>query len=285
MSDADLVNAVRYKLGARGARKVQASEVDRIVLREYGLAPLADRLWMESLHVSDTARRSVGELLKQRFGVRNPRGGFLTLTVFLLTLSMTAPIASLIGSIRRGFVDGVQVAAISSSVSAALLLVAILSTRMRPVARPTLLQSQFITAVLTVSGVVGFLMSSGFTRVAFVAGAGLAIVALTLVVFGRRRDRDATERIDNALEVAHLDVAPRVAAERDRILNSLAIELTNSHADLDAMRAMRSAAITAFHHEGNPATDADPDALPGAYIVLGQTNTWLPLAWPPEKRH
>ena len=276
-SDDELALAVRYSLRDLPVKRATEADVDAIVLRLHGLAPLAQRLWREGHRVSSDARRSVDRRLREKFGLRNPRSGLFTIGVFILALSMTAPIAYLLPRLRTP--DSAELSANSGAILGRATLVVVLLTLGKPVVRSTFFQLQFIAVVLVGSAVAGTAIS-GQIHMTAVAGVAVGILSLMLAAIGRARDRAATEDIDNALEQAHLDVAPEVARAREGMLSTLAPELDKSGADLDAMRAMRTAAITAFRAEGSSATDLDPTALPGAYIVHRQTSTWLPVEWP-----
>lgn len=280
------VAAVRAALGGRDASRASAAEIEKAVLRVYKLDSISSRLWHESAAVCDRARKSVKQRLRARFGARSPRGGAITMLTLVLVFSIALPIGFL-NAIRLGSPEGAAIAAIATVAIGGISLVLSLLSRFKPVSRPTLFQAQLLTVGLAFSAGIGAVITEGIIRMLFIAGAATGIAALIIFLIGRYRDLEATRQIDTGLENAFIDVTTEVTAERARMLDSLAGELSG-RTDLDDIRALRSASIEAFRALGNEASDDDPRSLPGAYIIHIQTRYWLPIThnglWPPTDK-
>lgn len=249
--------------------------IEYSVLGVAGLGDVRDRLVADSNAVAARARRRVTELLTERHGGRRPQlSGWHSLLVFLLTFASAAPLA-LLGSLRLGAAGLETPAAIVALVVGILQVLVALAVFGKPVPRSTLFQSQVSAALAVAGAVFGASVTSGSLPVLFLVGAAGSVIALVAYLFGRR-DRDARQRIDDALETAFLDVSAEVAAERARLQEQLTRELSERRADVDGIRALRSASIALLREMGNPAVDDDPASLPGTYLIAGHTSAWLP---------
>ncbi|CAI9392914.1 hypothetical protein [Microbacterium sp. T2.11-28] len=249
--------------------------IEYAVLTVAGLDGLRDRLVTESNAVAARARGRVTALLRERFGGRRPQlSGWHSLLVFLLTFAPVAPIA-LLASLRLG-TDGTEpAAAVATAVIGLLQLAVALSVAGKPVVRSTLFQAQ-VSAVLVVGvAVVGAVITAAPLPALFLTGAAGSVAAVLVYLRGRR-DRERTQLIDDGLETAYLDVSAEVAAERARLLDGAARELREAGVDVDGVKALRTSALALLRSTGNPAVDDDPDAIPGAYLILGHTSAWLP---------
>ena len=182
----------------------------------------------------------------------------------------------MLNSLRQGVTGIEPAAAIVTAALGIAVLVVIALAGGKPLGRATLLQTGGLAVLLSVAAGIGVALTEGISRIAFIGGAVGAILAFVLVLVFRARDREATAQIDSGLEYAHLDVAPEVRVERERMMRELASELAGSP-DIAAMRRMRSATIEELRGLGNPVIDTEPESLPGAYIVEVQTAQWIPL--------
>ncbi|MGM1017073.1 MAG: hypothetical protein ACQEW8_05995 [Actinomycetota bacterium] len=279
------VARVREQLGAQPPKATNTAQVDRAVLRSYGLAEVADRIWRDATEVSDTARADVTRRVRSEHGARSPRGGLISILVRILTFTGAIPIGFL-NAIRLGSPEGLQIGAV---LTAALGIVAVglaTATRLRPVAASTAFQSKIFALLILIASAIGVTIADDIVQtLLFIAGAAGALIAAVLYSIGRARDRSATAHIDEAEARARTEVAPSVDAERERMRARLAGALSG-RADVDAIRSTRSLVIAALRQEGSAAEDTAPTSLPGEYIIRTNTNRWLPLSeqgvWPPQ---
>lgn len=262
-------------LGARDPKRLTRSDLDAAVLHAAGLGDLANRLWRDGASVSNAARRSVTAHLRADYGARDPHRGAILLWVFVLLLLSALPLGML-GGIRLGIENTEAPGAVVSVVVGVGVLVAVLSAGGRPLGRPVALQSTLLAGLLVAAAGIGAGVTDGWVRAASIVGAALAVIAAVIVRIVRARGGDRTRAIDNAVEIAHLDVAAEVSTERERLSSELALALA-TRTDLAELRRRRSAAIAAIRAQGGADGGDDPDLLPGGFIIAEQTMLWLPL--------
>lgn len=262
--------------GARNPKRLTRADVDSAVLHAHGLTLLAEKLWRDGAVVSQHARRSVTKHLRERFGARDPHSGAILRVVFVLLLISALPVGILNG-IRLGIENTAPAAAALSVIAGAGSLLAVMCAGRRPLGRPGALQTALLAGLLTTAGVTGWVATRGWMRVAFAVGAALAVVAAIIVRAVRARSGALTAEIDDAVELAHCDVAGEVAAHRERLSRELADALA-ARSDLGSMQQQRAAAISDLRARGGSLGHEDEEALPGAYIIAEQTALWLPLS-------
>ncbi|MBY6060722.1 hypothetical protein [Microbacterium esteraromaticum] len=275
MTDQPSVSDVRAALQRSTPATASATDIEAAVFAAAGQRDLANDLIRESYQLCHRARGRVKEVLREHYGPRAPRSGAITILILILLFAATAPLG-LLNAYRLDTVASTLPAAVAAAVVGAALLVAVLATGLRPVAQNVVLQMSLAFGLLAVATGIGVATSTGTALLLFLLGGGLALISLILMLIGRARDREATIRMDTAYRSAYLEVAPEVAAERERLITGLPARLTSRGADIAALRALRSSAIESFAAEGNPTSDSAPESVPGAYLVDLETQRWLP---------
>lgn len=249
-------------------------DVEYAIFTTHGLKDLAESTWLEAAAVNQRARASVKKHLTERFGARSPRGGAISFATLLLVFTPAIPLG-ILNAVRLGSTNLEPAAAITVGTIGLVALIIALCAGGRPVARSTLFQTEVLAVLLIGTAIIGAMLTTGFSRASFLIGAAASALAAILHLIGRGRHATETAQIDNGLEDAYLVVSAEVQDERDRMIRELTTALT-SRTDIEDMRALRSATITALREAGNAATDPDPQSIPGAYIVRQNTTFWLP---------
>lgn len=278
---AHVVDPARWGRRHGSSHLPAAAQIEYALFRARGLGAIGDATWHAARAVSDAAGRRVGRLVRARFGARSPKGGLVPISVFLLTLGMTAPLVFLGIGYRGNSLDPrPDAGAFWTAIIGGAMLVVALCTLGRPVPRFTFFQSQVVCVVLGgLAAIWAFATESPSVRLGLVVG----IVGLALTVgifwFGRARDRGATAAIDSAVDDARAEVKLEVETERERLIADLTAKLAESlpgRDDLAVLRRARNIAFEALHGEGNSGEDLDPDSVPGAHIIAARTSDWLP---------
>ncbi|WP_179223237.1 hypothetical protein [Microbacterium sp. Yaish 1] len=271
-SSSDALSGLDF--GARDVRRLTRGDVDAAVLRAAGLDDLVDRLSRQGAAASDAARRSVTAHLRERFGARDPHSGAILRVVFALLLLSVLPVGMLNG-IRLGIENTVVPGAVVSVVVGAGVLAAVAAAGVQPLGRPVALQTTLLAVLLIAAAGAAWAPTGGWVRLAYLAGAAMGAAAALIVRIVRARGRSLTAAVDDGVEVAHLDAAAEIAAERDQMMADLAHEL-DGRPDVADLVQRRSAAIAELRSRGGTMAADEPGTPPGGYIIHEQTTLWIP---------
>ncbi len=257
--------------------QVNPAMVERAVLVTVVGEEITDRMWRTALAGAALGRVEAARLLRERFGPRDPRRGWL-LSLLFGTLAAAAVAATL--------ATGVTASDVGAVVGSLTVVIAILDLVLIAVAgaRPlnfAFLRAQVPTAILTVVAAV-LLLSRGVEVAAVVASASavVAVGAAFAVAVVRRRRPDATREIDTALQHAYANAAPVAFSAVEAAQRELVTEI-----GVDAAAEVVRIRTLLFGERGEPGFAAVAASTPaGGVIGRHLVASWLPLDMTDEWR-
>ena len=277
MVDAEIgaqIAAARRRIAPALPKHVDAKSVELAAFSAVGRTELGHRVWADARQAGEAARRSWRELLRTRFGPRNPHGWVMFVA---FGGALCAAVAAALASGLR--TDPADVAA-ATTVLGALAGGASIMVLIAPGGRPLNRSMIRIHAILTVALVIaaGFMLGRGLDAGSITVGvsalsSGVGFIA---VLWARARDRQAADEIDAALDIALADIGPRVRAESLRLQAEVAAEAGPQ----DALRIVeiRTAVLAELAAEGIRLEPVDPSAPAGSVIIDDMIRSRLPDA-------
>jgi hypothetical protein len=279
MHDDAKLEAARAAVARIVPGQVNPAMVERAVLVEVAGQEIADRVWQSAFAAGESGRAEAARLLRERFGPRNPRRGWLLWLLFG-TLAGAALAAVFATGLRIAASD---VGTVTSSLAVA---VAVMDLLLLGVAgaRPlnfAFLRAQIPTAILMVVAA-GLLLAREVDIAAIVTtvSAVVAVGTAITVALVRRGRAEATHEIDTALQHAYADAAPVAFAAAEAAQRDLLSEL-GPEAAAEVVR-IRS---ELFEGRTEPAFGEISASTPaGGVIVQHLASSWLPLDMTDEWR-
>ncbi|WP_413354403.1 hypothetical protein [Microbacterium sp. 1P06AB] len=279
MRDDAKLEAARAAVARIVPGQVNPAMVERAALVTVVGDEVADRGWQSAFAAGESGRVEAARLLRERFGPRNPRRGWL-----LWLLFGTLAGAALSAVFATGFrVEAADVGTVSASLAAAVALMDLLLLGVAG-ARPlnfAFLRAQIPTAILMVAAA-GLLLTREFDIAAIVTtiSAVVAVGTAVTVALVRRGQADATHEIDTALQHAYADAAPVAFAAAETAQQKLLSEIgPGAAAEVVRIRSELFAGRT------EPAFGEIAASTPaGGVIVQHLASSWLPLDMTDEWR-